>query len=131
MRANQAVSGQIIASLEVLAERVGDPFELIYRDLFALDPRYSELFFLDPNGDVRGEMLSQAFDILMKADANDGSAAILVKANRFAHDGYGVSPEEFDRFFSVIRDVTKSVLAEDWTPDMSARWDEVLQQLTG
>lgn len=119
----------VTASLECLAERMGDPKDAIYSRLFALYPDLEQLFFLDTNGDVRGEMLSQAFDVLMKAEAGNSQADILVRAARFAHDGYGVSEVQFDIFFDVLREVTQEALQEDWTRDTESAWLNVLAQL--
>lgn len=121
--------GRLTLSLELLAEQIGDPSDKIYDRLFDSDPRFRDLFFLDPNGDVRGEMLSQAFDVLMRADRGDPMADILLKANRFAHDGYGVAPEEFHAFFGILRSVTKEELGPEWTQAMERRWDDVLAGL--
>ena len=116
-------------SLERLAELVGDPKPLIYAELFRRYPDHEGLFFLDPNGDVRGEMLSQAFDLLMRADDDDKMAELMVGAARFAHDGYGVSVEDFNSFFGVIRDVTQAELGEEWGPEFEASWQSAIDQL--
>lgn len=119
----------VTSSLERLSEKVGDPFPFIYRELFSRNPEFEALFFLDTNGDVRGEMLAQAFDLLMQADEGKDMAHTLVKAARFAHDGYGVSEEQFDSFFSVIRDVTKRELGGDWSPEDDVAWQKVVTGL--
>lgn len=121
--------GMVTWSLELLTEQIGDPTEKVYHRLFNSEPRFRDLFLLDTNGDVRGEMLSQAFDVLMRADRADPMADSLMKANRFAHDGYGVSPEEFHSFFGILMSVTKEELGSNWTNAMERRWDEVLMKL--
>ncbi len=122
--------GALTTSLEMLSERAGDPSQRIYAELFRRHPEFESLFFLDTNGDVRGEMLSQAFDLLMRADADDETADVMVRANRFTHDGYGVSADEFNSFFSVIRDVSRQALDAAWTEQFESRWTEVISQLT-
>lgn len=125
----ETTEGRVTASLERLADRVGDPTLLIYQSLFQRHPDYEDMFVLDTNGDVRGEMLSQAFDMLMRADVDDSMADVLVKATRFAHDGYNVSEDQFDSFFETIRDVTKRELGGDWNEADDAAWTAAITRL--
>lgn len=123
--------GDLTRSLDLLSERVGDPASLVYAELFRRNPELESLFLPDTNGDVRGEMLFQAFDLLLRAEAGDQTCDVLVRANRFAHDGYGVSEAQFNAFFSVMRDVTKQVLGPDWTEKINRQWTEAIERLSG
>ena len=59
-------SGEIVtASLEALAERVGDPAPQVYARLFAAYPEMEALFVRDTTGAVRGEMLALTFECLL------------------------------------------------------------------
>ena len=116
-------------SLALLADRTGDPYAKVYERLFEINPDYRSLFFLDTNGDVRGQMLSEALQILMDTEDGVARANTMFLAAKFAHDGYGVMPEEFLSFFGVLRDVTKKELGSDWSGDFDDAWDRVLKKL--
>jgi hypothetical protein len=132
MQANDdAATGQLTKSLELLSKKVGDPGMLVYAELFRRHPEHEERFFMDTDGSVRGEMLSQAFEVLMGTDENRASAKTIATANRFAHDGYDVSESEFNQFFCIIRDVTRDALESQWTAEFENRWADILNKVTG
>lgn len=130
MTTNSGTKGALTHSLDVLADKVGDPTPLIYAELFRRHPEHEGRFFMDLDGGVRGEMLSQALDVLMRADENSPSAGVLVEANRFAHFGYGIEDDQFNAFFIVIRDVVKASLESDWTAEYENRWAQIIDDLT-
>ncbi|HEY0438024.1 MAG TPA: hypothetical protein VGC92_15395, partial [Phenylobacterium sp.] len=70
------------ASLEALAERVGDPTAQVYARLFAEFPQTEALFVRDSNGAVRGEMLAVAFQCLLDMGGAGAYAANLIAAER-------------------------------------------------
>lgn len=132
MQANDdAATGQLTKSLELLSEKVGDPGPLVYAELFRRHPEHEDRFFMDTDGSVRGEMLAQAFEVLMGTDENRASAKTIATANRFAHDGYDVSESEFNQFFFIIRDVTRNALESQWTAEFENRWADILNKVTG
>ena len=89
-------SGEIVAaSLEALAERVGDPARQVYARLFAEHPDMEALFVRDTTGAVRGEMLAMAFECLLDIGGSGAYAANLIAAERVNHQGVGVPPEAF------------------------------------
>ena len=124
------IENPLTRSLERLADKVGDPTRLVYAELYQRYPEHEARFFMDTDGSVRGEMLSQALDVLMRADQGNSAALTLTRANRFAHDGYDVSENEFNAFFCIIRDVTREALNEDWTPEFEDRWREIISLLS-
>ena len=111
-------------SLELLAERVGDPAALIYARLFATFPEVEAEFARDKDGAVRGEMLAVAFQSLLELDGAWG--ANLIRAEVVNHDGFGVPPDRFGAFFGVVRDVCREALGEAWTPQIDEAWTERL-----
>ncbi len=128
---DQTQAGAITKSLELLSEQVGDPGALVYAELFRRHPEHEDRFFMDTDRSVRGEMLSQAFEVLMGTDENRASAKTIATANRFAHDGYDVSENEFNQFFFIIRDVTRDALESQWTAEFENRWADILNKVTG
>jgi hypothetical protein len=74
-------SSQIVAdSLELLAERAGDPCYAVYAHLFAAYPEMETLFVRDTTGAVRGEMLAVAFQCPL--DLEGPYAANLIACER-------------------------------------------------
>jgi hemoglobin-like flavoprotein len=114
-------------SLELVAERCGDPTPLVYARLFAAFPETEALFVRDANGAVRGEMLSMAFQCLLDVDGPYG--ANLIRAERVNHMGLEVPPEAFVQFFPVVMQTCRQVLGQEWTPDIDAAWAERLAKL--
>jgi hemoglobin-like flavoprotein len=123
-------SDQIVAaSLETLAERVGDPAPQVYARLFAEHPEMEALFVRDTRGAVRGEMLAMAFQCLLDIGGADAYAANLIAAERVNHQGVGVPPEVFAQFFPVVMRTCRDLLGEAWTDEVDAAWAELLARI--
>jgi hemoglobin-like flavoprotein len=108
-------------SLELVAERIGDPTPQVFTRLFAEFPDAEERFARDVNGSVRGEMLTMVFTVLM--DPDGPYQANLVRTERVNHDGFGTPSHEFDRFFEIVRETCRDALGKDWTPEIEAAWN--------
>jgi hemoglobin-like flavoprotein len=117
----------VTRSLELLAERVGDPAALVYRRLFEAYPETEALFVRDTTGAVRGEMLAMAFQCLL--DLDGGYEANLIRAERVNHEGFGVAPAAFADFFPVLMDTVRDVLGDDWTREIEAAWTERIARI--
>ena len=126
MEARETTIDPLTASLELVAERCGDPAELIYRRLFGAFPEMEALFVRDRDGAIRGEMLAQAFACLM---GEVSYSETLIRAERINHEGFGVDPRAFESFFPILRDTCREVLGRDWTPAMDAAWTARLAQI--
>lgn len=116
----------ILASLELMAERHGDPTTLIYAELFASNPELEALFWLDRDGGVRAAMVQQGLECVLDHAGGGAQAAAIIGAARHHHDGYGVPPEKFDHFFAAMRDAFRRALGADWTVDMERAWGAML-----
>jgi hemoglobin-like flavoprotein len=120
-------SAQVVAgSLELLAERVGDPAPQVYARLFAQHPDMEALFVRDTSGAVRGEMLAVAFECILDMGGAGAYAANLIAAERVNHEGVGVPPEVFGRFFPLLAETCRDLLGEAWTEEVEAAWAELL-----
>jgi hemoglobin-like flavoprotein len=123
-------SGEIVAaSLEALAERVGDPTPQVYARLFAEHPDMEALFVRDTTGAVRGEMLAMAFECLLDIGGTGAYAANLIAAERVNHEGVGVPPQAFGRFFPILAQTCRELLGEAWTSEVDAAWAELLARI--
>ena len=117
------------ASLEAVAEKVGDPAAQVYARLFAEFPETEALFVRDTNGAVRGEMLAVAFQCLLDMGGAGAYAANMIAAERVNHDGVGVPPAAFARFFPIVAETCRDLLGEAWTAETDAAWAELLGRL--
>ncbi|WP_372786962.1 globin [Phenylobacterium sp.] len=123
-------SAELVAgSLETLAERVGDPAPQVYARLFAEYPKIEALFVRDTTGAVRGEMLAVAFECILDIGGAGAYAANLIAAERVNHEGVGVPPEVFGRFFPMLAETCQALIGEAWTPEVDAAWRELLARL--
>ena len=116
----------IESSFEQAAERVEDLTPLVYERLFRQQPEMEPLFCMDPNGQVRGEMLSQVIRAILDFVGPRQYAATLIQSEAMNHAGYDVPPEVFGTFFGVVADTLREVLGEAWSPAMAAAWRELL-----
>jgi hemoglobin-like flavoprotein len=121
-----AGEGTIETSLELVAERIGDPAALIYARLFAAFPDTEALFFRDLDGKIRGEMLAMAFECLL---GEASYAQNLLRAERINHEGFGIDPEAFLNFFPIVREVCREALGPEWTGAVDRAWAERLDAI--
>ena len=123
-----ATTDIVTQSLELLAERVGDPTPQVYERLFARLPQAEARFARDVTGDIKGEMLSMVFGCLM--DPAGPYQVNLVKSERVNHDGYGTPNDEFDSFFHVVKETCRDLLGADWTAAEEAAWNAQIARVT-
>ena len=116
-------------SLELVAERIGDPAPRVFERLFQEAPDLLALFSNDASGSVRGEMFLRALECLQDAAGAGRFATGLVAAEHLSHQVYGVTTAQFERFFEIIVAVFRDALGTDWTPDIDAAWQVALQRL--
>jgi hypothetical protein len=121
----------IADTLEQIAARVGDPVPLVFRRLFAELPDVEALFVRDQGGLVRGQMFQVTMEGLLDFVGDRSYGANLIQIERVNHQGLGVEPAMFDRFYWTVKATFKDILAEDWTEEMEAVWTRVVGELTG
>ncbi len=120
----------ILATLQAIADRHGDPTAAIYARLFTERPDLERLFAMDRNGDVRASMVQQAVECIIDYIGPRLTAPSIIASSRNQHEGYGVPEGAFDTFFPIMRDTFRDLLAEDWTPEMETEWRTLLAALT-
>src|SRR4051812_9313392 len=121
----------ITQTLERVAERVGDPIPLVFERLFAEIPEAEALFIRDSGGLVRGQMFQVTMEGLLDFLGDRSYGAKLIQIERVNHQGLGVEPEMFDRFYLTVMATFRDVLGADWTPEMETVWTRVIADLTG
>jgi hemoglobin-like flavoprotein len=118
-------------TLERVVERVGDPMPLLFERLFAELPEAEALFIRDKGGLVRGQMFQVTMESLLDFLGDRAYGANLIQIERVNHQGLGVEPEMFDRFYFTVMATFKDVLGADWTEQMDTVWRRVIGELTG
>jgi hemoglobin-like flavoprotein len=121
----------ITETLERVAERAGDPTSLVFQRLFKESPALEDLFVRDRDGSVRGQMFQVTIESLLDFLSDRSYGANLVQIERVNHEGLGVDPALFDRFYLTVMATFKDVLGADWTTDMEAVWTRAVRELTG
>jgi hemoglobin-like flavoprotein len=116
-------------TLDLVAQRVGDPAPLVFARLFAEAPELQALFCNDSSGSVRAEMFLRAVECLQDAAGARQFSAGLVAAEWMTHQGYGVSAAQFQQFFDLVVAVFREVLDTEWTPETDAAWGRALRRL--
>ncbi|RYG32734.1 MAG: globin [Burkholderiales bacterium] len=123
------VGGEVILrTLELIADRHGDPTAAIYQRLFAAHRELQALFVMDRDGGVRASMVQQAFECIIDYVGPRLVAPRIIASSRIHHDGYGVPAERFDDFFVAMRDTFRDLLGRDWSPEMEEAWAELLRE---
>jgi hemoglobin-like flavoprotein len=121
----------ITDTLERVAERVGDPMPLVFQRLFAEVPETEPLFIRDPGGLVRGQMFQVTIESLLDFLSDKTYGANLIQIERVNHQGLGVDPEVFDKFYATVVATFRDILGAEWTADMEAVWTRTVRELTG
>jgi hemoglobin-like flavoprotein len=121
----------ISETLERVAERVNDPTSLVFQRLFSESPELEALFIRDRDGSVRGQMFQVTIESLLDFLGDRSYGANLVQIERVNHEGLGVDPALFDRFYLTVMATFRDVLGTDWTPDMERVWTRAVRELTG
>jgi hemoglobin-like flavoprotein len=121
----------ITQTLERVAERVGDPVSLVFQRLFNESPELEALFVRDRDGSVRGQMFQVTIESLLDFLSDRSYGANLVRIERVNHEGLGVDPALFDRFYLTVMATFRDVLGADWTPDMETVWTRAVRELSG
>jgi hemoglobin-like flavoprotein len=116
-------------SLELLAERCGDPTPLVYDRLFAANPDMAVLFWRDTDGTIKGEMLSRVFSAILDFIGDRRYADHMIGTEMITHEGYDVPREVFATFFAVVAATAEEVLGAEWTPEFAAAWGELLAEI--
>ena len=118
-------------TLERVAARVEDPMKLVFDRLFAEIPEVEALFVRDKGGLVRGQMFQVTMESLLDFLGDRAYGANLIQIERINHQGLGVEPEMFDRFYVTVMATFRDILGSGWTEEMDAVWTRVIAELTG
>ena len=120
------MSALIEQTLAHYAEHHGDPYDAAFQKLYAADPNYQALFFLDTDEGLRRNMMRTTLEIITTYIDNAYAAENLVIAARLIHLNYEVT-DDFDLFFQITRDVIAEGCVDIWTNAHSKAWIAMLK----
>lgn len=119
----------ISRSLELVAERAGDPAALVYARLFAAHPEMEALFVRDTNGQIKGHMLAQAIDAVLDFVGERRFGDGMMRNELVNHEQLGVPRDVFPLFFTTMRDVFRDSLGAQWTREIDGAWRALLSEI--
>ena len=119
----------IAASLDLVAERCGDPTPQVYARLFAQSPEMEALFVRDDDGAIRGQMLYQVLETLLDFTGAGAYGANLIRCEVINHENLGVPPQVFATFFTTVMETFRDLLGGAWTPRFEAAWTQLLAEI--
>jgi hemoglobin-like flavoprotein len=130
MSAVETTINPIEECLERIAEIHGDPTDLVYKRLFAKHPDMRELFVLDRDNSVKGNMLAQVIECFLDFTGERHYATSLISTEKINHDQIGVPPETFETFFSTVVDTFRDILCDSWSDQDEKAWENLLTDLS-
>jgi hemoglobin-like flavoprotein len=119
----------VVASLEAVGERCGDPAPLVYARLFARWPEMEVQFIRDTNGAIKGEMLAVVVETVLALAEGGSAAQHMITSELVNHEAWGVPPTVFGTFFPTVMETFREILGPDWTAEMEAGWRDLLAEL--
>ena len=120
------MSALIEQTLAHYAEHHGDPYEAAFQKLYAADPNYQALFFVDTDEGLRRNMMQTTLEIIATYCDDKRMAENLIIGTRLVHLTYEIG-DDFDLFFQITRDVIAEGCADIWTQDHAAAWNAMLK----
>lgn len=85
------------------------------------------LFILDVDDGVKGHMLNESLSMAEGLLSDDLVATSFIAAERMNHSGNGVDDRTFNGYYPVLRDIIQSLAGADWSVEMDAAWNEVIE----
>jgi hemoglobin-like flavoprotein len=120
----------VAESLERLGARGVDPTAEVYARVFARWPETERLFFRDHDRAIRGHMLFEVIEAVLDMAGEGHYARGLIATERVHHiDDLQVTEEQYLGFFAILRDVVCERLGSEWTGEMAAAWDALLNKV--
>ena len=127
--AGALMGAAITLTFELAADRCEDLTPLVYERLFRAHPEMQQLFVLDSDDALKGSMLSWCIRAILDFVGERSFGPNLIETEAVNHVRNSVAARDFTIFFHTLADTMRDVLGNDWTPQMSAAWAELLTDL--
>jgi hypothetical protein len=122
-----SVQEQIIASLEIAAEKCGDINPAVYERYFQKSPGSEELM-IQIDHLVRGKMMEEIMRLLMSEDFA-GEDEYLTFEMKTHEEAYSVIKSMYGSLLHSVWEILKEGLGDEWTDAFEAAWDNRIQAL--
>ena len=117
-------------SLELVAEKCGDPVKIVYNQVYKRHPHVQKLFVLDTDEGARGHMLTEALACAQDLLSENNYATTFIASERMNHEGYDIGNDVFESFYSIVFQVFRDASGGDWTADMDRAWQTVIARVS-
>ena len=78
---------------------------------------------------VKGSMLALTIEAILDFAGERRGQFRMIACEVASHDAYGTSRELFIAFFGVVRDTLRDLLGDEWSPEMTRAWDQLLADI--
>ena len=129
MQRMTAPDNPIQHSFELAAQRCEDLTPLVYDRLFRQHPETRAMFRSEGSELVRGSMLALTIDAMLDFAGDRSGHFRMIECEVQSHDAYGTPRELFGKFFGVIAETVRELLANDWSPEIDAAWRKLLDEI--
>ncbi|MBR0720851.1 globin [Bradyrhizobium manausense] len=116
-------------SFELAAWRCADLTPLVCQRLFSEHPETRAMFRSQGSELVMGSMLALTIEATLDFAGERSGQFRMIACEVASHDGYGTPRQLFIAFFTVIRDTLRDLLGDEWSPEMSCAWEQLLTDI--
>lgn len=124
-----ASSNPIERSFSIAAQRCEDLTPLVYRRLHNEHPETITMFRTDGSELVKGSMLALTIEAILDFAGPRTGHFRTIECEISSHDAYGTPRELFFAFFGVIAATLRDLLGEDWSVEIDAAWQKLLEEI--
>ena len=124
-----ALPNPIERSFEIAALRCEDLTPLVYRRLHAEHPETIAMFRTEGSEPVKGSMLALTIEAILDFAGPRTGHFRMIECEISSHDAYGTPRDLFIGFFGVIAGTLREILGPDWSPEMDAAWQILLDEI--
>ncbi len=126
-----APSNPIERSFEIAAKRCEDLTPLVYERLHREHPETGTMFRTEGSELVKGSMLALTIEAMLDFAGPRTGHFRMIECEISSHDAYGTPRDLFIAFFGVIAGTLREILGADWTPEIDAAWQRMLEEIKG
>lgn len=116
-------------SLELASSAGGDITGRVFERMFTRNPKLEEMFCLDRDGSVRGNMLAHAVRVLLDLVGERKFGHSFLSSEAIGHSNLGIDVEEFVLLYDDLRIVVRDLCGSRWSVDIEVSWHAILQEI--
>ena len=120
------MTGPLLASLELAAEKAGDIAPAVYARYFERCPD-SRMIMQHTDEHMRGRMLDEVFRLLMSGGVEQEREYLAFETTN--HRAYGAAPHMYRNVLLAVRDVVQAALGSEFSAEMADAWTRRVDDL--